>query len=41
MTPIMPFTAAVACAIGSLVMGGDVVFLFAGLMFAFIGIMSE
>jgi hypothetical protein len=40
MNPIIPFTAATACAIASLATG-DVGLMFAGLVFAFVGIMSE
>jgi hypothetical protein len=40
MNPVIPFTAATACAIMSLVTG-DVGLLFAGLIFAAIGMVSE
>ena len=40
MNPMIPFTATVACAIMSLITG-DVGLMFSGLVFAFVGIMSE
>ena len=40
MNPIIPFTATVACAIASLATG-DIGLMFAGLVFSFIGIISE